>query len=409
MARGPGLDSGTGPDVAEENMQMAALDHGEVVVIGAGVSGLSTAWRLARAGVNVIVVEKSLVGWEASGRNGGAFSSASTASRTKAAMARRNLELWKTLDEELGYPTEYTRGTAIAAMDERELEIFKDNRRLDIERGIPSEILDVRQAREMAPLLSEGIAGMWYIPDGGHANPQRTVQAFAWAIQDLGGRVYQNTAVTGVRVQGDKAVAVQTERGEIGADFVVCAAGPQTSHICEMVGAWLPTAPGRVEIIVTEPTPLMPMGKVSGNGLYGRQTRRGNLAYGGGNQEWIDVGLASPDKPNTPTIRNISKRLNQLYPSAASLRMIRSWGGVVEQTPDGVGVIGTLDQPVNFAVISPSGDGFGISPATGMTASEFILHGESRYLFEDFSAKRFSAVPRDWRERQGWTAAPERD
>lgn len=409
MARGPGLDSGTGPDVAEENMQMAALDHGEVVVIGAGVSGLSTAWRLARAGVNVIVVEKSLVGWEASGRNGGAFSSASTASRTKAAMARRNLELWKTLDEELGYPTEYTRGTAIAAMDERELEIFKDNRRLDIERGIPSEILDVRQAREMAPLLSEGIAGMWYIPDGGHANPQRTVQAFAWAIQDLGGRVYQNTAVTGVRVQGDKAVAVQTERGEIGADFVVCAAGPQTSHICEMVGAWLPTAPGRVEIIVTEPTPLMPMGKVSGNGLYGRQTRRGNLAYGGGNQEWIDVGLASPDKPNTPTIRNISKRLNQLYPSAASLRMIRSWGGVVEQTPDGVGVIGTLDQPVNFAVISLSGDGFGISPATGMTASEFILHGESRYLFEDFSAKRFSAVPRDWRERQGWTAAPERD
>lgn len=388
---------------------MAALDHGEVVVIGAGVSGLSTAWRLARAGVNVIVVEKSLVGWEASGRNGGAFSSASTASRTKAAMARRNLELWKTLDEELGYPTEYTRGTAIAAMDERELEIFKDNRRLDIERGIPSEILDVRQAREMAPLLSEGIAGMWYIPDGGHANPQRTVQAFAWAIQDLGGRVYQNTAVTGVRVQGDKAVAVQTERGEIGADFVVCAAGPQTSHICEMVGAWLPTAPGRVEIIVTEPTPLMPMGKVSGNGLYGRQTRRGNLAYGGGNQEWIDVGLASPDKPNTPTIRNISKRLNQLYPSAASLRMIRSWGGVVEQTPDGVGVIGTLDQPVNFAVISLSGDGFGISPATGMTASEFILHGESRYLFEDFSAKRFSAVPRDWRERQGWTAAPERD
>ena len=324
-------------------------------------------------------------------------------------MFRVSLELWKTLDEELGYPTEYTRGTAIAAMDERELEIFKDNRRLDIERGIPSKILDVRQAREMAPLLSEGIAGMWYIPDGGHANPQRTVQAFAWAIQDLGGRVYQNTAVTGVRVQGDKAVAVQTERGEIGADFVVCAAGPQTSHICEMVGAWLPTAPGRVEIIVTEPTPLMPMGKVSGNGLYGRQTRRGNLAYGGGNQEWIDVGLASPDKPNTPTIRNISKRLNQLYPSAASLRMIRSWGGVVEQTPDGVGVIGTLDQPVNFAVISLSGDGFGISPATGMTASEFILHGESRYLFEDFSAKRFSAVPRDWRERQGWTAAPERD
>ena len=153
----------------------------------------------------------------------------------------------------------------------------------------------------------------------------------------------------------------------------------------------------------------MPMGKVSGNGLYGRQTKRGNLAYGGGNQEWIDMWtLQSPEKPNTPTIRNISKRLNQLYPIAESLRVIRSWGGVVEQTQDGVGVIDTLDHPVNFAVISLSGDGFGISPATGVTASELILHGESPSLFEDFSAKRFSAVPRDWRERQGWAAAPER-
>ena len=388
---------------------MAALDHGEVVVIGAGVSGLSTAWRLARAGVDVVVVEKSLVGWEASGRNGGAFSSASNASKTKAAMARRNLQAWKTLDEELGYPTEYTPGAAIAAMNERDLEIFKASCRLDNERGIRSEILDVQQAREMAPLLSEEIAGMWFIPDGGHANPQRTVQAYAWALQDLGGRVHQNTLVTGIRVEGDRAVAVETERDEIGANFVVCAAGPQTSHICEMVGAWVPTAPGRVEIIVTEPAPIMPMGKVSGNGLYGRQTRRGNLAYGGGNQEWIDVGLSSPDKPNTPTIRNISKRLNEMYPIAASLRIIRSWGGVVEQTQDGVGVIDTLDHPVNFAVISLSGDGFGISPATGLTASEFILNGESPYLFEDFSAKRFASVPRDWRERQGWAAAPERE
>ena len=128
-------------------------------------------------------------------------------------MAKRNLELWKTLDEELGYPTEYSRGTAIAAMDEHDLEIFKANSRLDNERGIPSEILDVRQAREMAPLLSEDIAGMWFVHDGGHANPQRTVQAYAWALQDLGGRVHQNTTVTGIRVEGDRAVAVETDRG----------------------------------------------------------------------------------------------------------------------------------------------------------------------------------------------------
>ena len=388
---------------------MAELDHGEVVVIGAGVSGLSTAWRLARAGVDVVVVEKGLVGWEASGRNGGAFSSAPNAAKSKSAMARRNLEFWKTMDEDLGYPTEYTAGTAVAAMDEQDMEIFQRRRAIDVERGVRSEILDSQQMREMAPLLSEDILGGWFIPDGGHANPQRTVQAYAWALQDLGGRIYQNATVTGIRVQVDKATTVETTRGDIGADFVVSAAGPQTSHICEMVGAWVPTAPGRVEIIVTEPVPLMPMGKVSGNGLYGRQTRRGNLAYGGGKQEWIDVGLETPDKLNTPLIRNITKRLNELYPGAADLRIIRSWGGVVETTPDHIGVIDTLDHPTNFVVISLASDGFGISPATGVTASELILHGESPSLFEDFSAKRFADIPRDWREQRGWVAAAERE
>ena len=387
---------------------MAELDHGEVVVIGAGVSGLSTAWRLAQAGVDVVVLEKSLVGWEASGRNGGGFASRPTASRTKAAMTRQALHAWKTLDEELVYPTEYTPGAMNATVDEHELELMRQGVEMDRQQGVQSELLDLLQIKEMAPLISDRVLGGWFVPDGGHANPQRTVQAYAWALQDLGGRIHQHTTVTGVTVRGDRATAVETTRGTVGADFVVSAAGPQTSHICEMVGAWVPTAPGRVEIIVTEPVLLMPMGKISANGLYGRQTRRGNLAYGGGNEEWIDAGLESPDKPNTPLIRNIARRLAELYPAAADLRIIRSWSGVVETTPDMVGIIDTLDHPTNLVVISQSADGFGISPATGLTASELILHGESPTLFEDFSVKRFADIPRDWREEWDWSPSTER-
>ncbi len=191
-------------------------------------------------------------------------------------------------------------------------------------------------------------------PRGGHANPQRTVQAYAWALQDQGGRIYQNATVTDITVVDDRATAVETTRGTVGADFVVSAAGPQTGHICDMVGAFVPVSPGRVEIVVTEPLPLMPMGKITGHGIYGRQTRRGNLTYGGGNQEWIDVGLGSPDKPNTPMIRNIAKRLCELYPAAEDLRIMRSWAGVGEQTPDMAPVVDILDHPGNFVVVTMS-------------------------------------------------------
>ena len=92
---------------------------------------------------------------------------------------------------------------------------------------------------------------------------------------------------------------------------------------------------------------------------------RGNLAYGGGPHEWTDVGLESPAKPNTPLVRNIARRVAELFPVAAGTPVIRSWAGVVEQTPDLYPIIDTLPDPSNFLVVTTSGHGFGLSPATG--------------------------------------------
>ena len=386
---------------------MAELDHGEVVVIGAGVSGLSAGWWLAKAGVDVIVLDKGVVGWEASGRNGGGFASWVEWSPSKARMGLLTLDLWQTLDEELGYPTEFTYGIMGVTFDEEGVEAQRESYETDIRRGVDVQLLDLPAIKEMAPLISDEILGGIFWPTGGHANPQRTVQAYAWALQDLGGRIYQNATVTGITVSGDKVTAVETTRGTVKADFVVSAAGPQTTLICEMVGAYVPVAPGRVEIVVTEPLPLMPMGKISGNALYGRQTRRGNLTYGGGNPEWLDVNLETPDKSNTPMIRNIARRLTELFPAAADLRIIRSWGGVVEQTPDMSPVIDTLDHPTNFVVATLSADGFGISPATGKVIRDLVLHGESPELWGELNANRFRDVPPDWREGWDWATPAE--
>jgi len=153
----------------------------------------------------------------------------------------------------------------------------------------------------------------------------------------------------------------------------------------------------------------MRVGGADGNGLYGRQTRRGNLVYGGGPHEWIDgPDLASPERPVTPLLRSLARRLAELFPGAAHLRLIRSWAGIVENTPDGLPVIDRLAAPDNVVVATMSSVGFGLSPASGKAISELVLHGCC--LFADLGAlrlARFAGTPPDWRERLGWVPAPD--
>jgi sarcosine oxidase, subunit beta len=382
---------------------MRELDGAAVVIVGGGVTGLSAGWWLARAGVDVVVLEKGIVGWEASGRNGGG------ATHVYSPLGLEEQRLWPQMDGLLGYPTEYRPERIKVALDEGQLALYRRTAEIAAERGFRTEPLDVTQLRALVPIVGDNAVGGLYLRFGGHANPQRTVQAYAWALQDHGGRIYQHVAVTGFRMAGGRVTAVETAGGTVAADAVVVAAGPQTGRLAGLLGVSLPLAPARVEMICTEPLPLMPVGGADGNGLYGRQTRRGNLVYGGGPHEWIDgPDLASSERPVTPLLRSLARRLAELFPGAAHLRLIRSWAGIVENTPDGLPVIDRLAAPDNVVVATMSSVGFGLSPASGKAISELVLHG--RCLFADLGAlrlARFAGTPPDWRERLGWVPAPD--
>ena len=309
---------------------MAQVSGVSVVIIGGGVTGLSSGWWLARAGIDVLVLEKGIVGWEASGRNGGG------ATHVYSPFGLEEQKLWPQMDELLGYPTEYQPNRIKVALDAEQLALYRRNADIAAERGFRTDLLDVQQLKELVPINGDNAIGGTYMHFGGHANPQRTVQAYAWALQDHGGRILQHTTATGLSVRGGRVTAVETDRGTFAADFVIVVAGPQTGLFASMLGAHLPLAPARVEMIVTEPLPLMFRGGVDGNGLYGRQVLRGNLVYGGGPHEWIQVdGMATPDRPTTTLVRNLARRLAELFPGAAHLRLIRSWGGSSRTRPTG--------------------------------------------------------------------------
>jgi sarcosine oxidase, subunit beta len=378
--------------------EIPGITGASVVIIGGGVTGLSAGWWLARNGVDVLVLDKGIVGWEASGRNGGGCTHAYSP------FFMEEQKLWPQMDELLGYPTEYQRHRIRVTLDEAQFTHHSGIERLAVKQGFKCDRLTPAEVRELVPLAGDNVYGGFFLDFGGHANPQRTSQAYAWALQDHGGKILQHATVRGIVVRNGKAAEVVTDRGTFGCDALVIAAGPQTGMLAAMVGADLPLAPARAEMIVTEPLPLMKHGGVDGNGLYGRQTLRGNLAYGGGPHEWLEWReLAAPPRPTTPLLRHLARRLAELFPKAAHVRVIRSWAGIVENTPDGRPVIDRLTEPGNVVLATMSSVGFGLSPASGRAIMELVRHG--RCLFADLtplSLARFKGLPADWRERQGW-------
>ena len=380
---------------------MSANKGAPVVVIGGGVTGLSTAFWLAEAGVEVLVLERGIVGCEASGRNGGGCS------HHHSPLFAEEQRLWPMMDDLLGYPTEFVPNRIRVALSAAQYDLYGCAVTNARKQGFRADDLDAQQVRDLVPLAGDNVHAGHYYHFGGHANPHRTIQAYAWAIRDRGGRVMQHATVTGFQTSGGRITGVRTDKGRFGCDHLVIAAGPQTARLAAMLEVHIPMRAARAEMIVTEALPLMPLGGIDGNGLYGRQTLRGNLAYGGGPHEWVETE-AQPGgpRPSTPLAGSIARRLAELLPKAAHARVIRSWAGIIENTPDGRPVI---DRPAlwqNLTVATLSGVGFGLSPASGRALMQLVTQG--RCDFADLSSLRlgrFDRLEPDWDALQGWLPA----
>ena len=367
-------------------------NNAEIVIIGGGVIGCAIAYNLADKGVkDIVVVEKNYI---ASGSTGscGAGIRQQWGTKMNCLLSRKSMEIFENMNEILATKRDIELkqgGYLLLAYSKRELDQFKENIKLQHSLNIPSELLTVKEAKEIVPQLNtEGVTGAAFCPTDGHANPFRVNQAYMEAAQRKGVEFYTYTEAKDIVIKKGKIKKVVTDKGDIETSMVVNAAGGFSKEVGKMAGIDIPTKSERHEILVTEQVNpiLKPMVMSFSYNIYCQQTPDGSFV----------MGYGDPEEPESHNIKaswqfleRMSKKATHILPFLKELRVIRQWAGLYNVTPDAQPILDESEE-VNgyYMAVGFSGHGFMIAPMTGILMAEMIT-GESLSLDIELDLKRF--------------------
>lgn len=349
----------------------------EVVIIGAGISGCSIAYNLAKKGVkNIVVIEKNYICSGSTGRCGaGVRMQWGTEMNCK--IGKKSIEFYENANEILEYNRDVEfkqKGYLLIADTDKEIEQFKKNIEVQHASGIPSRMVSLEEAKEIVPYLNTKLLkGAAFCEKDGFLNPFHTTDAFYSAAKKLGVEFNTFTEVTGIKVEKNKVVGVETDKGYIATNCVVNATNGFSKKISEMVEVDIPVYSERHQILVTEPVEPMqgPMVMSFGLNLYVQQSPHGSFIMGRGDaNEPRDLRVTSSWR----FIEEMAKTVDDILPPISKLRVIRQWAGLYNMTPDKQPIYDKAENVEGFYMaVGFSGHGFMFGPITGVVMSEMIL------------------------------------
>jgi sarcosine oxidase subunit beta len=367
------------------------LEKADIVIIGGGVMGCAIACNLAKEGLKPVVIEKSDIGSEASGSNGGGVRQ-SARNLKEMPLAMESIRMYGHLHEELDMDVEYVRGGNLRlCTSEEELETMRKSIESQKAVGLELKMLDRKQVLEINPHVGEKVIGASYCPTDGHVNPFLVTYGFFKKAKSLGARFYTHEEAKEIRLQKSRVTAVVTDKNTFETDLVVDAAGIAGRKVANMVGLDLPMRPIFSEALITEAYPPLFKQMVGhAKGLfYGRQTVHGSFFWGGfvGTEQFIY-------REGKPLFHYIGPTISQMvidfFPVLKDLNVIRMWSGLIAQMSDAIPVLGFTEEVPGFVFATGfSGHGFGLAPVIGRLISELILDCKSSIPINDFCYGRF--------------------
>ncbi len=368
----------------------------DVVVIGGGGHGLATAYYLARKhGItNVAVIEKGWLGGGNTGRN-------TTIVRSNyyldanAHFYEHSLKLWETLSSELNFNVMFSqRGVLNLAHSHADLESYSRRGNAMRLNGIDAELLTREQVGKMVPLLELSPAARYPVLGGllqrrgGVARHDAVAWGYARAADALGVDIIQQCEVVGFRRSGNRITGVETTRGPIAAGKVGLAVAGHSGQVAALAGLRLPIETHVLQALVSEPVkPILDTVVTSGAvHFYVSQSDKGELVLGGDLDGYNSYGQRS----NLPQIEHSIQALIALFPCFSRLRMMRTWGGVMDMSMDGSPIISKTPIDNLYLDCGWCYGGFKATPGSGWCFAHTIAHDRPHPLNESFSLERFA-------------------
>lgn len=377
-----------------------------VVIVGAGMVGVACAYFATRAGLEVVVVDRSQPGAGTTSRGEGNLLLSDKGAGPELDLMQLSHRLWLSIGADLGAESielEPKGGVVVATSDAAlaALAMFAHS-----QAGAGVRVEERRDLRALEPHLAPGLPGGMFYPDDMQVQPVLAAVALLAHAVAHGAHFRSRTEATGVRTDSSGAVtALQTDHGDIGADVIVNAAGTWGGAVGELLGAPVPIAPRRGFVLVTEPMPPVVSHKVysadyiasvasSEEGLETscvvEGTRGGTILIGASRER---VGFDTTVQPDI--IAALAARAVALFPILGTINLIRIYCGFRPYCPDHLPVIGPDARvPGVYHACGHEGAGIGLGPATGYAIAEQILGRDPADAcgpgFSSFAPDRFS-------------------
>jgi len=351
----------------------------EIVIIGAGVVGLSTAYHLARAGLRgILVLERETVGSGSTGRSLGGF----RVDFSTEVNIRFSLESMKALEgfaEEFGVDPDLRRiGYLLLTTGEELAARLRENASRLARFGVEVEVLRPSEIGARWPYLSTGdLAGGTFCARDGTVGPSELTRGYAAGARRHGVAIREGAEVVGIEVSSGRVTAVRTRTERVPTPRVLCAAGAWSAWIGRMAGVEIPVMPVRRQVFVTGPCPaiqgLVPQVVEVGKGWVFRREGAGFLIYGP--QDPAPDGVAALDWGSVGwAVAAAAHRV----PALADAEVLGGWAGLYDISPDSHAILGPVPGLEGFFVATGfSGHGIMHSPATGKVMAEAILTGQA--------------------------------
>jgi glycine/D-amino acid oxidase-like deaminating enzyme len=382
------------------------LPSSDVVVIGGGVVGTAITYYLAKAGVNVCLVEKADFASGTSSACGNVAALQTKPPGPKLSLALRSMILLNDLEKELDADLEFSNeGGMFIAETEEEVAYLSGKAEKIKNLGVNVEFVDGDTARALESSLAKHILGATVCPQDSTLNPMKLALSFARSAKRLGAVTRTFCEVIGIDREGIKIKAVVTKDGKIPTNTIVNAAGVWSPVLAKMVGLDLPVKPRKGELFVTEKTPPLWRGVLgtaryllskslpeaeNGNdelrtGVIASMTASGNLLIGA-TREFVGFDLRSTYRGVEGLLRHIAK----VIPATRNLHMLRTYSGLRPSSPDGLPIIGRSPELPSFIIASGhEGDGIILSPITGKLIADLVVGDVDESLLGAFAWSRF--------------------